>query len=113
MSESYKYPFINKKEFQSLLFYQGASDNIELDPLEKDLEEFYFTMRTMAPLLPVHVDTAGIFIRENPHIPREAVYHTFLLDKDNRVVLVGNPSRSEKIKEMFWQIVEEKLGKRE
>lgn len=41
MSESYKYPFINKKEFQSLLFYQGASDNIELDPLEKDLEEFY------------------------------------------------------------------------
>ncbi len=82
-------------------------------PLQKDLEEFYFTMRTMAPLLPVHVDTAGIFIRENPHIPREAVYHTFLLDKDNRVVLVGNPSRSEKIKEMFWQIVEEKLGKRE
>ncbi len=67
-------------------------------------------MRTMAPLLPVHVDTAGIFIRENPHIPREAVYHTFLLDKDNRVVLVGNPSRSEKIKEMFWQIVEEKLA---
>lgn len=82
-------------------------------PLQKDLEEFYFTMRTMAPLLPVHVDTAGVFIRENPHIPREAVYHTFLLDKDNRVVLVGNPSRSEKIKEMFWQIVEEKLGKRE
>ena len=65
---------------------------------KKDLEEFYFTMRTMAPLLPVHVDTAGVFIRENPHIPREAVYHTFLLDKDNRVVLVGNPSRSEKIK---------------
>ena len=82
-------------------------------PLKKDLDSFYFTMRTMSPSLPIYVDTAGIFIRENPHIPREAVYHTFLLDKDNRVVLVGNPSRSEKIKEMFWQIVEEKLGKRE
>lgn len=41
MGDSHKYPFINKKEFQSLLFYQGASDNIELDPSGKDLEEFY------------------------------------------------------------------------
>lgn len=80
-------------------------------PLNKDLDSFYFTMRTMSPSLPIYVDTAGVFIRENPHIPRESVYHTFLLDKDNRVVLVGNPSRSEKIAEMFWQIVEEKLGK--
>ena len=41
MGDSHKYPFINKKEFQSLLFYQGASDHIELDSSEKDLEEFY------------------------------------------------------------------------
>ena len=37
----------------------------------------------------------------------------FLLDEDNNVLLVGNPIWNEKIKEMFWQIVEEKLGKRE
>lgn len=41
MGNSYKYPFINKKEFQSLLFYQGASDHIELDPSESVLEDFY------------------------------------------------------------------------
>ena len=40
MGDSHKYPFINKKEFQSLLFYQGASDHIELDSSEKELEEF-------------------------------------------------------------------------
>ena len=30
--------------------------------------------------------------------------------KDN-VILVGNPVRNKKIKEMFYKIVEEKLGK--
>ena len=39
--------------------------------------------------------------------------HTFLLDENNNVLLVGNPLENEKIKKLFWQIVEEKLGKRE
>lgn len=41
------------------------------------------------------------------------MFHTFLLDEDNNVLLVGNPLENKKIEEMFWQIVEEKLGKRE
>ena len=39
--------------------------------------------------------------------------HTFLLDRDDNVLLVGNPIWNEKIEEMFWQIVEERLGKNE
>lgn len=80
-------------------------------PLKKDMGEFRLAMRTMPPLVPVYVDTVGVFARENPHLPREAMYHTFLLDEENRVVLVGDPSRNERIKELFWQIVEEKSGK--
>ena len=41
------------------------------------------------------------------------MFHTFLLDENNNVLLVGNPLDNEKIEEMFWQIVEKKLGKRE
>ena len=82
-------------------------------PLKKNLGEFHLTMRTMPPLVPVYVDTAGVFDRENSHLPKDALYHTFLLDERNRVVLVGDPSRNERIKEMFWQIVEERFGKRE
>lgn len=36
--------------------------------------------------------------------------HTFLLDEDNKVILVGNPLHNKKIEEMFYKIVEEKLG---
>ncbi len=41
------------------------------------------------------------------------MFHTFLLDENNNVLLVGNSLENEKIEEMFWQILEEKLGKRE
>ena len=57
-------------------------------PLQKDLEEFYFTMRTMAPVASCACGYGRIFIRRII-FRGEAVYHTFLLDKeDNRVVLV-------------------------
>ena len=57
------------------------------------------------------LDTLKEFERLNPHLPKNRALHTFLLDENNRVILVGNPSRNEKIKEMFYKIVEEKLGK--
>ena len=37
--------------------------------------------------------------------------HTFLLDEDDNVILVGSPLHNRKIEEMFYKIVEERLGK--
>lgn len=41
MSNSYRYSFISEKEFRSLLYYQGAPENIKLDPSEQHQKEFY------------------------------------------------------------------------
>ncbi|MCI5706955.1 MAG: hypothetical protein MR298_06490 [Odoribacter sp.] len=60
---------------------------------------------------PILIDTLGEFERLNPHLPKNQALHTFLLDENNRVILVGNPLRNKKIKDMFYKIVEEKLGK--
>lgn len=60
---------------------------------------------------PILLDTLGEFEKLNPHLPKNHLLHTFLLDENNRVVLVGNPLRNKKIEEMFYKIVEEKLGK--
>ena len=60
---------------------------------------------------PILIDTLGEFERLNPHLPKNQALHTFLLDENNRVILVGNPLRNKKIKEMFYKIVEDKLGK--
>ncbi|MBS4809127.1 MAG: hypothetical protein KH071_14815 [Paraprevotella sp.] len=70
-------------------------------------------MKQITPSCPVYLDSLGVLERANPQIPSNPDLHTFLLDEDNNVLLVGNPIWNEKIKEMFWQIVEEKLGKRE
>lgn len=82
-------------------------------PARKDMDSFRLTMRTYAPDNIVYVDTLGLFVKQNPYLPSNPVMHTFLLDETNNVLLVGNPLENEKIAEIFWQIVEEKLGKRE
>lgn len=82
-------------------------------PQKEDMSMFNFTMETIPPAGFIYVDTTNIFLRMNPHIPHNPIMHTFLLDEDNNVLLVGNPLENEKIEAMFWQIVEEKLGKRE
>lgn len=53
----------------------------------------------------VYVDTANVFLSKNPHINVPEVFHTFLLDKDNRVVLVGNPLKNQAIYEIFMDIL--------
>ena len=60
----------------------------------------------------IFVDTANVFTESNPNIPSESMYHTFLLDENNNVILVGNPIVNEKIADMLPSIVEEKLGKK-
>ncbi len=62
---------------------------------------------------PILLDTLGEFEKLNPHLPKNKALHTFLLDENNNVILVGSPLHNKKIEEMFYRIVEEKLGKPE
>ncbi len=54
---------------------------------------------------PVFIDTKCSFRKENPHIPEGVMYHTFLLDKENKVIMVGNPCTSKDIKELFVKCI--------
>lgn len=56
----------------------------------------------------VLIDINNSFRKSNPHIPKDAMYYTFLLDEDNKVVLVGNPLRNNSIKEIFLRTVNKK-----
>ena len=39
------------------------------------------------------------------HFPIETIFQTFLLDKNNRVVAIGNPIHNPKIKELYLNII--------
>lgn len=58
---------------------------------------------------PVLLDSLGEFEHLNPHLPKNKAMHTFLLDEDNNVILVGNPLTNKKIEKMFYEEVEKRL----
>ena len=56
---------------------------------------------------PVFLDTLSIFRRHNPQIPNNKLFHTFLLDESDRVLLVGSPLRNERVDKLLRIIVNE------
>lgn len=77
-----------------------AKKKLKLKYLEKSIPQAIF------------VDSANFFLKANPNIPSESMYHTFLLDENNKIILVGNPMLNKQIEEMLLSLVEEKLGKK-
>ena len=53
----------------------------------------------------IELDTCGIFLQKNPQIPGARVFHTLLLDKNNNVVLVGDPVHNKEIEKLFYKIM--------
>ncbi len=51
------------------------------------------------------VDKNGEFLRQNPEIPDNQLLHTFMVDKNNKIILVGDPTRNDRIKELFYREV--------
>jgi hypothetical protein len=45
----------------------------------------------------IYIDAKSIFHKANPIIPANKIYHTFLLDAENKILLVGSPIHNKKI----------------
>lgn len=53
---------------------------------------------------PVCIDETDSFNKLN-HFPSDMMFQTFLLDKENKVVAIGNPIQNPKVKELYLQII--------
>lgn len=80
-------------------------------PMKKELHGIKLMIANTKFNYPIILDTLGEFEKLNRHLPINKSLHTFLLDENNNVILVGNPTRNKSIEKMFYSIVEEKLGK--
>lgn len=74
-------------------------------PKPEQLEDAYLSIESNGLDSPVYVDTAYAFRRANPHLPQERMYHSFLLDAKDSVVIVGNPMEHPKIDSLINKIV--------
>lgn len=92
---------ISNDEFYNVIIITPGSKT------KKDLEHLF-----LEKLIPqtIFIDSANIFLRKNPHIPSETKYHTFLVDEDDKIVLVGNPITNKKIRNVLLSKFEKKYG---
>lgn len=67
----------------------------------QNLEELLFVLESEEFNHPIHIDVRGEFGRLN-HVHSDEV---FLLDKDNCVVIKGNPLESSKIKDCYAKLI--------
>lgn len=57
---------------------------------------------------PVYEDREGEFLRMNPVIPEDGRFHTFLVGRDGRILLVGSPMQDEKIMNLYIKTLSSK-----
>ena len=60
----------------------------------------------------VYLDTCHAFLRANPHIPDDPLFHTFVLNEQDSVVLVGDPFKNEKMEKLLLKVIEKEKQRR-
>ncbi|MFI3263199.1 MAG: hypothetical protein R3Y26_09895 [Rikenellaceae bacterium] len=60
---------------------------------------------------PIVIDETGEFEKKNSHLPRNHAMHAFLLDKDNKIIMVGNPLLNKDIEKLFYEQTAKLLSK--
>lgn len=95
-----------------LLDYSAGLDNVVkyyfiFSPKAKDLWSVKSNLKSLVLDYPVIIDIDQEFIKTNSHIPKNKLFHSFLLDSANNVVLVGDPSRNEKVRDLFYRKTQE------
>lgn len=66
--------------------------------------ELYQALRVDQFKYPICIDLTDSFNKLN-HFPSDMEYQTFLLDKDNKVLAIGNPVHNPKVKELYLKII--------
>lgn len=91
-----------KKFIEETSLIDSVSVKYYFNFFSKDLKKMRRLLRTERFIYPVCLDTADVLNRLND-FPREDVFQTFLLDRNNRVLIIGNPMHNPAIKTLYLE----------
>jgi len=74
-------------------------------PKKKNVDTVYITLCRTRFRHPIFLDEKGLFYAENKNIPQEPLLHVFLLDKNRKVVLSGDPSHKPQLWDLYKRII--------
>ena len=80
-------------------------------PSRSKLEEVEYILSNSKFKYPVYLDTCNAFTKSNRDMPTDRIMHTFLIDEDGHVVLVGNPVTSEKMRSLYFNVLQGTMEK--
>lgn len=75
------------------------------DMLEKSIQEAEYIAEDLD--LPIYLDTSHVFSRTNEKMKLPKNIHTFVLDENKKVCLVGNLTDNSDLEKLFWDIINE------
>ncbi len=79
-------------------------------PAKKDMRHLWLSVKKHEYENKIYIDSTCNFLKYNPHIPSKSQYHSFLLDRNNDVVLVGNPLASDAMWDLFRKTLDNMLA---
>jgi hypothetical protein len=70
-------------------------------PRQEQIEDMDISLKYSGLRHSAFIDESGLFPAANPHIPADKMFHTFLIDKNGKVVLVGDPVNNPQLWELY------------
>jgi len=79
------------------------------NPAHKDMDAVKYSVKAMNASGLLYMDTLDLFLHRNAFIPKDAAMHTFLLDDNNKILLVGNPLYNKEIENLLWKVLDKRI----
>lgn len=70
-----------------------------------NLSTLTYEIKASRAKIKIKIDTLNIFSNKNPQLAANKLFHCFLLNNRDSVLLVGNPTQNKKIEELMYKII--------
>lgn len=77
-----------------------------MNPSKKNKEDLFHMIQTPNGFSEsLFIDTVGVFADENTFLPAVQLYHCMLLDSENKIKLIGNPTRNNHLRDLYLNTI--------
>lgn len=74
-------------------------------PKTEQVEDAFLSIESCGLKNDIYVDTAYLFRKMNKGLPQDAKFHSFVINNENKVILVGDALHSSNIRNLFNKII--------
>lgn len=102
---------LSKLRFWNPLIKRARKEKVKIDyvfivaPKKSEMDDINLELSITDLQSSIYLDTAYVFRKKNPSIPNDRKYHSFLLDRNNKIRFVGSPVDNEKIKAIYGKAI--------